>query len=57
MYSIIIPVYNEEKNIDDLIESILKSNFKDYEIIVVDDKSTDSSLEKIRKYKVRIIKL
>lgn len=41
--SIIIPVYNVEKYLRRCIRSILKQSYKDYEIILVDDGSTDSS--------------
>ncbi len=41
--SIILPIYNVEKYLDRCMKSILKQSFKDYEIILVDDGSTDSS--------------
>lgn len=41
--SIIIPVYNEEKNIKRLLNSIKHSTFSPFEIIVVDSKSTDNT--------------
>lgn len=41
--SIIIPVYNKEDYISDCVESVLKQEFTDYEIILVDDGSTDGS--------------
>ena len=43
--SIVIPMYNVEKYIGDCLESILHQSFTDYEIIVVDDGSTDGSAE------------
>ena len=42
-FSIIVPVYNVEQYLKDCIESILKQVFKDYEILLIDDGSTDSS--------------
>ena len=42
--SIIIPMYNVEKYIGDCLESISHQSFTDYEIIVVDDGSTDNSV-------------
>ena len=42
-YSIIIPIYNVEKYLSPCIESILAQTCKDYEIILVDDGSKDSS--------------
>jgi len=41
--SIVVPVYNAEKTLKDCIYSLLKMDYKDYEIIFVDDGSTDSS--------------
>ena len=43
-------VYNGERYLSLAIESILKQTFKDFEFIIVDDGSTDRSLEIIRKY-------
>lgn len=42
-FSIILPIYNVEKYLSACIDSILKQSFKDYEIILVDDGSKDSS--------------
>lgn len=42
-FSIIIPVYQTERYIVDCIESVLKQDFDDYELILVDDGSTDRS--------------
>lgn len=44
-FSIIIPVYNVEKYILECLSSVLNQTFSDYEIILVDDGSTDSSGE------------
>ena len=41
--SIIVPVYNVEKYLENCIESILNQTFKDFELILVDDGSTDNS--------------
>ncbi len=49
--SVIIPVYNVEKYIEQCLESVLNQTLKDIEIIVINDGSTDSSLKKIEKYK------
>lgn len=43
MVSIIVPVYNTEKYLRRCIESILKQTYKDFEVILVDDGSTDDS--------------
>lgn len=44
-FSFIIPIYNIESYLPECIESILNQSFKDYEIILVNDGSTDNSLE------------
>ena len=48
--SIIIPVYNTEKYLERCIESILKQDFEDYEIILINDGSPDHSQKIIDKY-------
>ena len=43
-FSILVPVYNVEKYLEQCVESLLNQTFKgEYEIILVDDGSTDSS--------------
>lgn len=48
--SIIMPVYNKENYIDKSIQSILNQTFQDYELIIINDGSTDNSLETIKKH-------
>ena len=48
--SIVVPVYNAEKYLDRCLESIYKQTFKDYEIILVNDGSSDNSLEICKTY-------
>lgn len=45
MISIIIPIYNVEKYIVDCLKSIEQQTFKDFEVIIVDDGSTDKTVE------------
>ena len=45
MFSIIIPLYNKAAYIQKAIQSVLSQTFKQYEIIIVNDGSTDNSLE------------
>ena len=58
LVSVIIVNYNNAKFLEQSIKSILNQTYKDVEIIVVDDKSTDDSLNKLSKYKnkIKIIK-
>ena len=44
--SVIIPVYNASHILSKTLDSVTSQNFKDFEIIIVDDGSTDDSLEK-----------
>lgn len=48
--SVVVPVYNAEKYLNRCIDSILKQSLKEIEIILVDDGSTDESLEILRNY-------
>ena len=50
MISIIVPLYNAERYLSECIDSILKQNYKDFELILVDDGSTDSSLSICKNY-------
>ena len=50
LFSIILPIYNVEKYLPECVESILNQKCKDYEIILVDDGSTDSSPDICDKY-------
>jgi len=49
-FSVIIPVYNKGPHIERCIQSVLNQKYKDYEIIVVHDPSTDNSLQEIKKF-------
>lgn len=50
-YSVIVPVYNVEKVLPRCIESILNQTFPDFELILIDDGSTDKSGEICDEYK------
>ncbi len=57
--SVIIPVYNGERYVADAIGSILSQSFKDFELILIDDASTDGSLEVLRSHddpRIRIVR-
>jgi glycosyltransferase involved in cell wall biosynthesis len=48
--SVVIPNYNHAQYLEQRIESVLDQSFTDFEIIILDDNSTDNSLEIIDKY-------
>lgn len=54
LLSIIIPVYNEEKHLSSCLSSLKQQSYKNKEIIVVDDGSTDKSREIATKHDVRL---
>src|SRR5690606_41785757 len=50
LLSVLMPVYNAEKFLREAMESILNQSFTDFEFLIVDDGSTDSSPEIIRSF-------
>jgi len=53
--SIIIPNYNDAQTLSSCLEAALNSDYPNFEIIVVDDKSTDNSIEIIKKFNVKLL--
>ncbi len=49
-FSIVVPVYNREKVVARCLDSILQQRFNDYEVIVVDDGSTDNTVRVVEGY-------
>ena len=54
-FSIIIPVYNVEEYVKKCLDSVFSQSFNDFEVIVVNDGSTDNSLEIVKDYNVKIL--
>ena len=52
-YSVVIPLYNKEHYIAGTLRSVLTQTFPDYEVIVVDDGSTDHSLQACKEVRSR----
>ena len=48
--SVVIPMYNAEKYVGELLNSILAQTFQNFEVIVVDDCSTDNSVAVVRNF-------
>ena len=53
--SIIIPVYNSEQYLGQALDSIKDNDFNDYEILIIDDASTDSTIEIAKKYNPKVL--
>lgn len=51
LVSVIIPNYNHAKYLDERIQSVLSQTYQNFELIILDDKSTDNSVEVINKYR------
>ena len=51
LFSIIIPIYNTIKYLSQCLKSVLEQKFDDYEVILVDDGSTDDSTDICYRYK------
>lgn len=60
-FGIIIPNYNNEKWLPKCLDSILKQTYTNYEVIFIDDMSTDNSIEVVKTYvnkmNIKIVKL
>ncbi len=54
-FSIIIPVYNVEKYIGKCLDSVMNQTYQDYEVIVVNDGTKDSSMNIVNNYDVKVI--
>lgn len=47
-FSVVIPLYNKEKSVGRAISSVLNQSFQDFEILIVNDGSTDKSLDRVK---------
>ena len=56
-FSVIIPLYNKEKYIQNTLNCVFNQSFKDFEVIVVNDGSTDGSLEILKKFSDHRLKI
>ena len=49
-FSVIIPLYNKENFIENTLKSVLNQSFTDFEVIIVNDESTDASEQKAKQF-------
>ena len=49
MFSVIIPLHNKSNYIKKCVQSVFNQTYRDYEVIIVDDGSTDDSLQIIQR--------
>jgi len=57
LFSVIIPVHNKEPHISRSISSVLKQKFNNFELLIINDASTDNSLTEIYKFKDNRIRI
>lgn len=58
MISVVIPLYNKEEQIAHTLQSVFAQTFQNFEIVIVDDGSTDNSVEEVEKFddsRIRLI--
>ena len=59
MVSVVIPLYNKEKQVGRTLSSVLAQTFQDFEVVIVDDGSTDGSAEVVKTFdnpRIRLIR-
>jgi len=54
LVSVVIPVYNSERYLEECLNSVISQTYQNIEIITIDDGSTDSSLEILKKYSDKV---
>lgn len=57
MISVVIPLYNKEKQIGNTLRSVFNQTYQDFEIVVVNDGSTDNSVAEVEKFQDSRIRL
>lgn len=50
LVSVVMPLYNSERYVEDSINSVISQTFRDWELILVDDASSDSTCEKVEPF-------
>ena len=55
--SVIIRTYNEEKHLKEVLDSLNRQTYKNFEIIIVDSESTDNTLNIVKNYQCKLVKI
>ena len=55
--SVVIPLYNKEKQISRTLESVFRQTFQDFEVVIVDDGSSDNSVDIVKKFEDKRISI
>src|SRR5690606_11857402 len=58
MFSIVIPLYNKEQSVTNTLQSVLNQTYTEFEVVIVNDGSTDNSVEKVEAFndpRIRLI--
>ena len=56
-FTVVIPLHNKEQHISRAIESVIGQNYRDFELVIVNDGSTDNSRNIVRYYENDFLKL
>lgn len=57
MFSVVIPLYNKEQSISDTVISVLNQSYQNFEIVIINDGSTDNSVDAVKTIKDERIRL
>ncbi len=57
IFSVVIPLFNKALHVEETLQHVINQNFKDFELIIVDDGSTDQSVSIVKKFNDTRIKL
>lgn len=56
-FSVVIPLFNKQHYVQKTLQSVLNQKFQDFEVVIIDDGSTDNSLDVVNKFEDKRIKI